>query len=107
MPGSGWIIYNEGKNEIRINGRNISTGRFDLRLGQSKKVMDFWYITRYGETASDYVFKLYTMISSLTFRPNDIVFVRVLAEGDEEDLEDLKEFEELFVKEIYSHLGFK
>jgi EpsI family protein len=106
MPGSGWIIRKVEKSEIRVNGRIIKIGRFDLGMGNSTKVMDFWYITRYGETANDYVFKLYTMISSLTFKPNDIVFVRLFCEGDEESLHDLREFEELFVQEIYSHFGF-
>ena len=107
MPGSGWIIQNEEEREIQINGRKVKIGRFDLRLGESKKVMDFWYMTRFGETANDYVFKLYTMISSLAFRPNDIVFIRILSDGDEESLLDLNEFEELFVEEIYIYLGFK
>lgn len=106
MPGSGWIIQSEEDRKIQVNGRSVKIGRFDLRMGESKKVMDFWYITRYGETSNDYIFKLYTMISSLTFRPNDIVFIRILSDGDEKSLEALNEFEGIFVKEIYNHLGF-
>jgi len=106
MPGSGWIIHNEEEREIQVNGRKVKIGRFDLRLGESKKVMDFWYITRYGETANDYLFKFYSMISSLTFRPNDIAFVRIICDGDEESLEYLKEFENIFGEEIYNYLGY-
>jgi EpsI family protein len=106
MPGSGWTILKVEDREISVKGRAVRIGRFDLRMAGTKKVMDFWYITRYGETANDYMFKMYLMISSLTFRPNDIAFIRVISSGDEEGLKALDEFERLFVEEIYRYLGF-
>ena len=106
LPGSGWTILDTEEREITIDGRTIKIGRFYMRLGELEKVMDFWYVTRYGETANDYVFKLYTMIGSLTFRLNDIAFIRIISTGDQESLPALDEFEEVFVKEIYDHLHF-
>ena len=68
--------------------------------------MDFWYLTGYGETANDYMFKLYSMISSLTFKPNDIAFVRIISDSDAEGLKVLDDFEGIFVEKIYHHLDF-
>ena len=106
LPGSGWTIRGTEKRVILLRGRPIIIGRFDLRMGESKKVMDFWYITRYGETANDYMFKIYAMISSLTFKPNDIAFIRIIGVGDQAGLSALDDFEKSFVEEIYDHLQF-
>ena len=69
--------------------------------------MDFWYITNYGETANDYVFKFYEMLSALTLQPKDVAFVRFVADGDPQSLEALEQFKELFLPEIYDRLPFK
>jgi len=106
LPGSGWTIRGMEKRKIILRGRPITIGRFDLRMGESKKVMDFWYITRYGETANDYMFKFYLLISSLTFKPNDIAFIRIIGVGDQAGLSALDDFEKSFVEEIYDHLQF-
>jgi len=106
MPGSGWIIDKVEKKVIVLNGRTVNAGRFYLRLQESSKVMDFWYITRYGDTHNDYIYKLYLMAGSLTFRPTDVAFVRILSDNSKESLQALDEFEKVFVKEIYSHLPF-
>jgi hypothetical protein len=68
--------------------------------------MDFWYITRFGETASDYVLKLNTMISSLMLRPTDKAFVRFVAADNPESIAAMERFERLFITEIYDHLPF-
>lgn len=77
-----------------------------MSLGESEKVMDFWYITRYGETSNDFTFKFYMMINSLTFRQIDVAFIRIIANDDEEGLLALDDFENVFVEEIYQHLQF-
>ena len=66
--------------------------------------MDFWYITHYGETANDYMFKIYMLVSALTFKPRDIAFVRFVAQDDPKSLAALDEFQSLVLKEIYGHL---
>lgn len=106
LPGSGWTIRGTEEKVVFLRHRPITIGRFDLRMGESKKVMDFWYITRYGETANDYMFKIHAMISSLTFKPNDIAFIRIIGDGDRAGLSALDDFEKTFVEEIYDHLQF-
>lgn len=106
LPGSGWIITSSSKKNIEFGIRVIAANRFYLRLKDSKQVMDYWYITRYGETANDYVLKAYTMISSLTFRPTDVAFIRFVVNQDPESLEALEEFEKAFINEIYESLPF-
>ncbi|HKK21612.1 MAG TPA: EpsI family protein [candidate division Zixibacteria bacterium] len=106
LPGSGWVISGSSENKINLNGRAIPAGRFDLRLNKSRQVMDFWYVTYYGETSNDYVFKLYQMLSSLTFRPRDVAFVRFVTVQDPAHQEALKQFETTCTQEIYKFLPF-
>jgi EpsI family protein len=106
LPGSGWVIVGSEPRTIQAGEKRISASRMYLSYGNSKEVMDFWYITRYGETANDYVLKFNTMISSLTLRPTDKAFVRFVASQDPQGIAALEEFERLFIGEVYGHLPF-
>jgi EpsI family protein len=106
LPGSGWVIDDSKPHPIEAAGRNIKAHRMRLSMGQSRAVMDYWYITRYGETANDYMLKLNTMISSLTLRPTDKAFIRFVASDDPQSIAALEEFEHLFIGDIYTHLPF-
>lgn len=106
LPGAGWQITTVEKNVIVLSDRTVPAGRFELRMENAGKVMDFWYITQHGETANDYVFKFYSMLSSLTFRSGDVGFVRFLADQTPEGLAALEEFEQLFISHVYRHLPF-
>jgi len=106
LPGSGWVIAETVANNIENANSVIPAGRFQLQLNKSKQVMDFWYITHFGETANDYVFKLYQLVSAITFKPRDIAFVRFVTKDDPKNLAALKEFQALILKEIYGHLPF-
>jgi EpsI family protein len=106
VPGSGWIVENSYKNNIQFNGKVIPAGVFELQFEQSQSVMEFWYVTHFGETANDYEFKLYELLSALTFSPRDVAFIRFVADNDPKSLEALKEFQSLVIPEIYSYLPF-
>jgi EpsI family protein len=106
LPGSGWVIVDSEPRSIEAAGRRIPAIRLHLALGGSREVMDFWYITRYGETASDYRLKFNTMISSLTLRPTDKAFVRFISSQDPKSIAALEDFEQLFIGDIYGHLPF-
>lgn len=107
MPGSGWNMERIIDNPIKHDGKTIPASRFYLRQGEYRQVMDFWYATRYGETASDYVFKLYSMLSSLSFQPRDVAFIRLITPDTPEDLAALKDFERLYIPEIYNRIPFE
>ncbi len=106
LPGSGWVIVGTSPRIIEAGKKRISASRMSLALGESRDVMDFWYITRYGETASDYRLKFNTMVSSLTLRPTDKAFVRFVARDNPESVAALEDFERLFIDEIYKRLPF-
>jgi EpsI family protein len=106
LPGSGWVITGSAPREIVEAKRTIHALRLSLKLGESRQVMDFWYITRAGETGNDYMLKLNTMISSLTLRPTDKAFVRFVAADDAQSIAALNEFESIFIDDIYKHLPF-
>ena len=106
LPGSGWVTSGSIPRTIAFDGRRISANRFLLTLGESRQVMDFWYITRYGETANDYILKLNTMISSLTLRPTDKAFVRFVTADDTKSIAAMEEFEKLFISQVYRNLPF-
>ena len=107
LPGSGWVITGQQKRTIAVGSREISAGRLLLRLDRTRQIVDFWYVTNYGETASDYLFKFYSMISSLTLQPRDVAFVRLICADDPASQAALEEFEALFVPEINRFLPFE
>ena len=107
LPGSGWVIAETVPNSIESANRLIPAGRFRLQRQNARQVMDFWYITHFGETSNDYVFKMYELLSALTFKPRDIAFVRFVANDDPESQKALREFQALALVEIYSLLPFQ
>ena len=77
-----------------------------MRLGELRKVMDFWYVTKYGETPSDYTFKFYVMLSSLALQPTDVAFIRFFTAADSVSLAALDRFEQASLPLIYERLPF-
>ena len=106
LPGSGWTIEKAGERTIEVAGKPIETGRFNLRYGESRQVMEFWYITSYGATGNDYLFKFYQMLSSLTFQPKDVGFIRFVTSDKNQNLEAMEQFQKLAIREIYRHMDF-
>ena len=106
LPGSGWVITGSEHRLITVGDRTIPAERLQLQLDKKRQVMDFWYITDYGETSNDYVFKFYSMLSSLALEPGDVAFVRFVANDDEIGHAALDEFESLLIPEIYTYMPF-
>ena len=106
MPGSGWVILDSSEREITVGERTITAVRFDLAIGDTRKVMDFWYVTSYGETSNDYMFKFYLMLSSLALQATDVAFVRFFADGDPSSLAALDRFQQSVVSKIYERIPF-
>ncbi|MCD6161744.1 MAG: EpsI family protein [candidate division Zixibacteria bacterium] len=106
MPGSGWAIINTTENTINLGNRVIPASRFVIQNAQNRQCMDFWYVTRYGDTSNDYVFKFYLMLSSFTFRPNDVAFIRIIGIDTPDGRKALDDFERQFIGEIYKSLPF-
>jgi EpsI family protein len=106
LPGGGWQISNAAARPVDADGRIIPAGRFNLTSGNGRSIMDFWYVTNYGETANDYTFKLYEMLSAITFRPRFVGFVRFVTSNDPESVRALDEFQKLVVPLIYEKLPF-
>nr|MBN2276789.1 EpsI family protein [candidate division Zixibacteria bacterium] len=104
LPGSGWSIKNIEPRIIATPAGKIKGARFRIDYKQEQEVMDFWYVTNYGETANDYEFKLYLMLSSLSFRPTDRAFIRFISKADSVSLLYLDEFERTFTGDIYKAL---
>lgn len=106
LPGSGWKIENVLEYEIARGSKMIPAGRFELKFKESEKVMDFWYVTHFGETSNDYQFKLYELLSALTFKPRDVAFVRFVTDNNEVSLKALKDFQKEILPVIYNHLPY-
>jgi EpsI family protein len=104
LPASGWIVEGSTPREIETAGRTIPAKRLLLRYKQLGHVMDFWYVTPWGETSNDYRLKFNEMLTSLTLRPRHLTFVRFVAKDNAESLAALDQFEKTFLGEIYSRL---
>lgn len=106
LPGAGWVIARSENHPLTLANRAIPATRFYLKLGDSKQVMDFWYVTRHGETSNDYAFKLLSVLSSLTFQPSDVAFIRFVAADNPMSLEALEDFKQKIIIEIDKFLPF-
>jgi EpsI family protein len=106
MPGSGWVINSSVERTIVVAGKTIPAVRMQIGNGRVSKVVDFWYVTRHGETANDYRLKWYEMLSSLTLKPTDVSFIRFVANADQSSLAALDRFQQLFTPEVYRILPF-
>ena len=104
LPASGWVVEGTEARAVDFNGRIIPAKRLLLKFKQIGYVMDFWYVTPWGETANDYRLKLFQMMTSLTMRPRYLAFVRFVAKDTPETLAALDRFEKSFTGEIYSRL---
>lgn len=106
LPGSGWVISSTSKRQINSADRSISASRFNLRLQDRKLLMDYWYISRSGETGNEFLLMFDLMKSALVRKPTDVAFVRITADDNPYGEKALDEFEKQFIDEIYNHLPF-
>jgi EpsI family protein len=104
LPASGWNVGEATPRELSYGDKTIPARRLKLEFRSRPYVMDFWYITPYGETSSDYRLKLFEMLTSLTLQPRYLTFVRFVAADSEEGLAALDKFAADFIPEIYSLL---
>lgn len=106
MPGAGWTIERTERHDIPFGNGVIPASRMYVRYETETRVVDYWYITRRGETSNDYQRKLYTMLGALSFQPADVAFIRLISADDSAGLSQLGLFESQFTGEIYKLLPF-
>lgn len=106
MPGAGWTIEKTEPHNIQFGSGVIPASRMYVRYEGDSRVVDYWYITRHGETASDYSRKLNMMLGALSFEPADVAFVRFISSSDPAGIAQLESFETDFISEIYTLLPF-
>ena len=106
MPGAGWTIERTERHDIPVGAGIIPVSRMYVRYEADTRVVDYWYITRRGETSSDYSLKLFTMLSAISFQPADVAFIRFITADDPASLSQLEAFETEFIGDIYGLLPF-
>lgn len=106
LPGSGWIITEGDEHTVTVNGRSFNINRIKLSQNNEHQIMDFWYVTNYGETSNDYIFKLHSMMASITFQPREVAFIRFITIDTPVHRKALLEFENLFMEDIYRLIPF-
>lgn len=107
MPASGWTVHETAAHPVEIEGRQIAAKRLSLQHRRINYLMDYWYITPYGETSNDYQLKLYEMLTSLTLQPRHLTFVRFVARDTDAGRAALERFERHIVSEIYDRAGVR
>jgi EpsI family protein len=106
MPGAGWTIEKTERHDIPFGTGVIPASRMYVRYEAETRVVDYWYISRHGETSSDYSLKLFTMLGALSFQPADVAFIRFISADDPTSLVQLETFEAEFIGDIYWLLRF-
>jgi EpsI family protein len=106
MPGAGWTIERTEAHDIRFGNGIVPASRMYVRYEGDSRVVDYWYITRHGETANDYTRKLFMMLGALSFQPADVAFIRFIGSNDPSGIAQLESFENEFISDIYAALPF-
>ena len=106
MPGAGWTIERTEPHDIQFGHGVIPASRMYVRYAGDSRVVDYWYITRHGETSNDYSRKLFMMLGALSFEPADVAFVRFISSSDPASVAQLESFEAEFIGEIYTLLPY-
>jgi EpsI family protein len=104
LPASGWVVEGSAPRSVDLGNRTLAAKRLLLSYRQVAYAMDFWYVTPWGETSSDYRLKFNEMLTSLTLQPRHLTFVRFIAKDTPGGLAALNRFEKAFLIEIYSRL---
>ena len=104
LPASGWLVEGSVPHAVDLGTRSIPAKRLLLRYKKIGHVMDFWYVTPWGETSNDYRLKINEVLTSLTLQPRHLTFVRFVAKDTPESLAALDRFEQAFLPEIYRRL---
>jgi EpsI family protein len=104
LPASGWIIVDIEPRPISVGERTIAARRLRLQYQREAYVVDYWYITPFGATSSDYTLKFLQMLTALKLQPQHLTFVRFLARDTESGRTALDRFEQSFIDEIYRRL---
>jgi EpsI family protein len=104
LPASGWTVVGATIRPIDVGGRQIDARRLSMQHRGIAYLMDFWYITPYGETSNDYQLKLFEMLTSLTLQPRHLTFVRFFSRDSEAGRIALDRFETAIISEIYDRL---
>jgi EpsI family protein len=99
MPGAGWKIIRTSIEELApsdLNPRKMKMIRLDLKKGDQKQIMLYWFQSRGRIITSEYMEKIYLVLDSITRHRTDGSFVRLVApvmDGNEQKtLEELKGF---------------
>lgn len=99
MPGAGWNIVRTSIEELPpsdMNPRKMKTIRLDLKKGDQRQIMLYWFQSRGRIITSEYMEKVYLVLDSITRHRTDGSFVRLMApvmDGNEQKtVEALKSF---------------
>ena len=85
VPGSGWNVLGVDDDAVDLaQGRSPATCMRLQRSGAPEQRMLYWFRTRSGTVTGEYALKWDLMRNSLARRPTDAVFIRYIAEVQDE-----------------------
>lgn len=104
MPGAGWKIFRTSIEELPstdVNPKKMKMIRLDLRKGDQRQIMLYWFQSRGRIITSEYMEKIYLVLDSIIRHRTDGSFVRLMApvmDGNEQKTTgELKDFTELLI----------
>ncbi|OQY56708.1 MAG: EpsI family protein [Desulfobacteraceae bacterium 4572_88] len=111
MPGAGWNIAQTSIEELetdKYDSGKIRMIRLDLKKGEGKQVMLYWFHSRGRVISSEYMQKIYLVSDSILRHRTDGSFVRLIApviNNDEEAaVKHLKDFAKLLLPILNTYI---
>ena len=107
IPGSGWNVLGVDDDTVDLaQGRSPATCMRLQRSGAPEQRMLYWFRTRSGTVTGEYALKWDLMRNALARRPTDAVFIRYLAEmQDEAAMRSLVQTLDPFVHSLLAEVG--
>ena len=101
MPGSGWNIVGSSFEDITLPGTNpgsIEIARLNLKKGNQRQVVLYWFQSRGRFIASEYMQKIYLVMDSILRQRTDGSFVRLIAPVNQDNQEATVDYMKDFIE---------
>lgn len=100
QAGGGWVILNEKKRQLNINGEKIYLIEALYEKDQRKEIFYYWYKVGNNYITNFFKYKIFIIKNSLLNHKSNAAFFRISVHVSNNNLKEARETGESFLKEI-------
>ena len=104
LPGPDWEIWDYDSVSVTANGRAVKINKYSVRNLGTKSIVLYWYQSRQGVAASEYLAKLLLIRDAISGKTGGSI-VRITCADDPAAIAEALHFASIVVGEIQQHLA--